>query len=553
MEDVFINSATSPPKSQPSEDLKEKLPKPRGEEPGEVVCNCSGGGEGIQGPEECDPAGRCSCLPGYAGPLCDDCEDGYFTNGSSGCLPCRVQFRVSRPYRPPGHRLEETAGDSSSVTDRTGEDRTGEDRRGQDRRGQDRRGQERRGQERTGRERRGQERTGEERTGQDRRGQDGTGEERTGEERRGQGRTGEDRTGQDRTGEERTGQERRGEERRGEDRRGEDRTRTGQEDRRGQERTGEDRSRAALTPGETRKVRIVGGALGPDRDPPGLQGLLIRRKHGGTLTIRGPPGGSGSPGPVRPGGGVRVRVRPPGGGAAAGVWGSDESLERPQNDPVLREPVDLGPRSLPEPPGERRGGEAGGSGQKQQEDRGEERHGAGSAVHAARCRPGVGPSQPCAASCEQNLDQLPYGPQPSTNGRPAVSEAPESRGGPREPWGALWLQSAAGGAVTPESRGGSRVPRGALWPQRAAVAPESRKLLGRGGRCGPREPPPAGSCSAAGGAVAPESRPLQIAARPRGALWPQRAAGGTVAPERRPPAGVMAPLDLDQYAEIAKE
>jgi len=60
------------------------------------------------------------------------------------------------------------------------------------------------------------------------------------------------------------------------------------------------------------------------------------------------------------------------------------------------------------------------------------------------------------------------------------------------------------------------------------VAPESRPLQEAarpGGRCGP------------------ESRPLREAARPRGALWPREP----------PPAGVMAPLDLDQYAEIAKE
>ncbi|XP_061529101.1 multiple epidermal growth factor-like domains protein 9 [Phycodurus eques] len=52
-------------------------------------CNCSTGGEGILYPEECNQStGQCSCLDGYSGLQCDDCEEGYFTNGTSGCLPC---------------------------------------------------------------------------------------------------------------------------------------------------------------------------------------------------------------------------------------------------------------------------------------------------------------------------------------------------------------------------------------------------------------------------------------------------------------------------------
>uniref|UniRef100_A0AAY5EDI2 Laminin EGF-like domain-containing protein n=1 Tax=Electrophorus electricus TaxID=8005 RepID=A0AAY5EDI2_ELEEL len=50
-------------------------------------CNCSV--EGTVDPNSCDPlTGHCTCLPGYAGPQCRDCEDGYFTNGTSGCVPC---------------------------------------------------------------------------------------------------------------------------------------------------------------------------------------------------------------------------------------------------------------------------------------------------------------------------------------------------------------------------------------------------------------------------------------------------------------------------------
>ncbi|XP_067457275.1 multiple epidermal growth factor-like domains protein 9 [Thunnus thynnus] len=55
----------------------------------EGVCNCSSGGEGILDPDECDQStGQCSCLSGYSGLQCEDCEEGHFTNGTSGCLPC---------------------------------------------------------------------------------------------------------------------------------------------------------------------------------------------------------------------------------------------------------------------------------------------------------------------------------------------------------------------------------------------------------------------------------------------------------------------------------
>ncbi|XP_035515062.1 multiple epidermal growth factor-like domains protein 9 [Morone saxatilis] len=55
----------------------------------EGLCNCSSGGEGILDPDECDQStGQCSCVQGYAGLQCEDCEEGHFTNGTSGCLPC---------------------------------------------------------------------------------------------------------------------------------------------------------------------------------------------------------------------------------------------------------------------------------------------------------------------------------------------------------------------------------------------------------------------------------------------------------------------------------
>ncbi|XP_061672046.1 multiple epidermal growth factor-like domains protein 9 isoform X3 [Syngnathoides biaculeatus] len=59
------------------------------ENPQDDFCNCSTGGEGILYPEECNQStGHCSCLEGYSGLQCDNCEEGYFTNGTSGCLPC---------------------------------------------------------------------------------------------------------------------------------------------------------------------------------------------------------------------------------------------------------------------------------------------------------------------------------------------------------------------------------------------------------------------------------------------------------------------------------
>ncbi|XP_008333968.1 multiple epidermal growth factor-like domains protein 9 [Cynoglossus semilaevis] len=55
----------------------------------ELLCNCSSGNEGISDPNECDQTtGQCECLTGYAGLQCEDCFEGFFTNGTSGCLPC---------------------------------------------------------------------------------------------------------------------------------------------------------------------------------------------------------------------------------------------------------------------------------------------------------------------------------------------------------------------------------------------------------------------------------------------------------------------------------
>uniref|UniRef100_A0A3Q3IKK8 Laminin EGF-like domain-containing protein n=1 Tax=Monopterus albus TaxID=43700 RepID=A0A3Q3IKK8_MONAL len=53
------------------------------------ICNCSSGAEGILDPDDCEQGtGQCLCLAGYSGLQCEDCEEGYFTNGTSGCLPC---------------------------------------------------------------------------------------------------------------------------------------------------------------------------------------------------------------------------------------------------------------------------------------------------------------------------------------------------------------------------------------------------------------------------------------------------------------------------------
>ncbi|KAG5272081.1 hypothetical protein AALO_G00161450 [Alosa alosa] len=50
----------------------------------DLGCNCS-----AEGTVDCNlETAQCVCLEGYAGPQCDGCEDGYFNNGSTGCLPC---------------------------------------------------------------------------------------------------------------------------------------------------------------------------------------------------------------------------------------------------------------------------------------------------------------------------------------------------------------------------------------------------------------------------------------------------------------------------------
>ncbi|XP_047238278.1 multiple epidermal growth factor-like domains protein 9 [Girardinichthys multiradiatus] len=55
----------------------------------EGTCNCSSGSEGILDPDKCNQStGQCSCLIGYTGLQCEECEEEYFTNGTSGCLSC---------------------------------------------------------------------------------------------------------------------------------------------------------------------------------------------------------------------------------------------------------------------------------------------------------------------------------------------------------------------------------------------------------------------------------------------------------------------------------
>ncbi|XP_066516821.1 multiple epidermal growth factor-like domains protein 9 isoform X2 [Hoplias malabaricus] len=49
-------------------------------------CNCST--EGSTDPLKCNLTGQCDCIMGYTGLQCDLCEDGYFTNGTSGCQQC---------------------------------------------------------------------------------------------------------------------------------------------------------------------------------------------------------------------------------------------------------------------------------------------------------------------------------------------------------------------------------------------------------------------------------------------------------------------------------
>ncbi|XP_070811889.1 multiple epidermal growth factor-like domains protein 9 [Pituophis catenifer annectens] len=53
----------------------------------DVFCNCSSVGSTSVG--ECNTTGHCHCHPGYTGPSCDRCEDGYYlSQPPQRCLPC---------------------------------------------------------------------------------------------------------------------------------------------------------------------------------------------------------------------------------------------------------------------------------------------------------------------------------------------------------------------------------------------------------------------------------------------------------------------------------
>ncbi|KAJ7994051.1 hypothetical protein DPEC_G00261930 [Dallia pectoralis] len=55
--------------------------------PADPLCNCSS--EGVLDVDDCDKkTGQCVCMSGYAGLLCEDCEEGHFTNGTTGCVAC---------------------------------------------------------------------------------------------------------------------------------------------------------------------------------------------------------------------------------------------------------------------------------------------------------------------------------------------------------------------------------------------------------------------------------------------------------------------------------
>jgi hypothetical protein len=55
--------------------------------PAESLCNCSS--EGVLDVDDCDKkTGQCVCMSGYTGLLCEDCEEGHFTNGTTSCIAC---------------------------------------------------------------------------------------------------------------------------------------------------------------------------------------------------------------------------------------------------------------------------------------------------------------------------------------------------------------------------------------------------------------------------------------------------------------------------------
>ncbi|KAK9392451.1 multiple epidermal growth factor-like domains protein 9 [Crotalus adamanteus] len=60
----------------------------------DVFCNCSSVGSTSLG--ECNSTGHCPCHPGYTGPSCDRCEDGYYLGQpAQRCLPCECHLEDS--------------------------------------------------------------------------------------------------------------------------------------------------------------------------------------------------------------------------------------------------------------------------------------------------------------------------------------------------------------------------------------------------------------------------------------------------------------------------
>ncbi|XP_039177406.1 multiple epidermal growth factor-like domains protein 9 [Crotalus tigris] len=73
------------------EEEEEEAPVPSG---ADVFCNCSS--VGSTSLSECNSTGHCPCHPGYTGPSCDRCEDGYYLGqADQRCLPCECHLEDS--------------------------------------------------------------------------------------------------------------------------------------------------------------------------------------------------------------------------------------------------------------------------------------------------------------------------------------------------------------------------------------------------------------------------------------------------------------------------
>ncbi|XP_029566059.1 multiple epidermal growth factor-like domains protein 9 isoform X2 [Salmo trutta] len=83
-----ISTSRTPETKTHSKPTSQPLPVPTTDtQQTEFLCNCSS--EGSLDLDRCNRStGQCVCLLGYMGLQCADCQEAYFNNGTTGCIPC---------------------------------------------------------------------------------------------------------------------------------------------------------------------------------------------------------------------------------------------------------------------------------------------------------------------------------------------------------------------------------------------------------------------------------------------------------------------------------